>query len=251
MSTTPLLNIWLELATTRQAERWAQARIADEHYLHAPVDGRSKPLIYVAYHQATWGAAAAAGPRVLAILIFGRTQAQACYDGALTYGSQADVQSGRAQFDRWGVLNLARVWVHRYFQKGGHLCSPDEGLPGYTDRRGVWRSTLASTLVTMALERVRSDYLLRYPPCFLDMPYQLRACLSYCDTKLHKGTLYRAAGFTLARVNDEGIETYWKPLDALDEAADRAVRRRSEQDARAQRYRARRAEQHQQEAMQL
>jgi hypothetical protein len=34
----PIQNIWLDLATTRQAERWAQARIAEEHYLHAPLD---------------------------------------------------------------------------------------------------------------------------------------------------------------------------------------------------------------------
>jgi hypothetical protein len=93
----------------------------------------------------------------------------------------------------------------------------------------------------LALELARRDYLLHYPPIFLDEPYQLRACLSYCDTRLHKGTLYRAARFQLARKNDDRIETYWKPLDALDADADQAVRRRSAQDARAQHYRATRA----------
>lgn len=246
---TPMHNITLELAATRQAIRWAQDRIAAEHYLHAPVDGRCRPLIYLAHHQATWGAAAAAGPRCVAILAFGRPEASRCYDGALTYGSQEDVAAGRARFDRWSIINLARVWVHPYFQSGGLCCSPDEGLPGYVDRRGVWQSALASTLIGMALDRLRLDYLLRYPPCFLSDPYQLRACLSYCDTRLHRGALYRASGFELARTNKAGIQTYWRALPALNDAADEAVRRRSEQDTRAQRYRASRAPRPIQEAM--
>ena len=32
--------------------------------------------------------------------------------------------------------------------------------------------------------------------------------LSYCDTRSHKGTIYRAAGFALSRTNERGIETY-------------------------------------------
>jgi hypothetical protein len=236
-----MYNITLDLMTTRQGVRWAQDRITAEHYLHAPVDSRCRPLIYLAHHQATWGAAAAAGPRCIAILIFGRPEATRCYDGALTYGSQADVRAGRAQFDRWEVINLARVWVHRYFQKGGHYYHPDEGLPGYVDRRGVWRSTLASSLVEMALDRVRLDYLLHYPPCYLDEPYELRACLSYCDTRLHKGTIYRAAGFQRARVNDDGIETWYRPLRGLQGHERKQVEHIAEQSPRSRRYRSQRA----------
>lgn len=243
--------IRLDLVTDRNGVAWAQQMVKMYHYLHAPVDARSRPLVYIAHHHAAHGAAAAAGPRAIAILMFGRPEATRCYQGGLTYGSQDDVAAGRAQFDRWEVLNLARVWVHRYFQRGGLYYSAADGLPGFTDRRGVWRSTLASTLVTQALERVRLDYLLRWPPCHLTEPYQIRACLSYCDTRLHKGTLYKASGFSLARRNEEGIETYWKPLDELSQEADSQVRRRSEQDARAKQHRARRSPQALQEALEL
>lgn len=241
--------ITLDLVTDRGGLAWAQQRIATEHYLHAPVDSRCRPLAYIAHHHASWGAAAAAGPRAIAILIFGRPEASRCYEGGLTYGSQDDVQAGRAAFDRWEIINLARVWVHPYFQRGGLYCDHNEGLPGFVDRRGVWRSTLASTLITQALEQVRLDYLLRYPPCYLDEPYQLLACLSYCDTRLHRGTIYRASGFVLARTNDEGIETYWHTLPALAPDVDAKVRKRSQQDRRAQRYRAARGDRYHQEVL--
>lgn len=242
-------TITLEPETSRQGVAWTQQRIADDHYLHARVDCRSRPLIYLAHHQATRGAAAAAGPRCIAILIFNRPESTCCYSGGLTYGSQDDVRAGRAAYDRWEVINLARVWVHPYFQRGGHYCDPDEGLPGFVDRSGVWRSTLASTLIRAALERVRLDYLLSYPPCYLDEPYQLRACLSYCDTNLHRGTIYRAAGFALARTNARGIETHWTPLAALTDEANAQVRQRSEQHGRSRRYRAQRGAQAHQERL--
>lgn len=233
--------ITLDLVTDRQGLRWAQERIAAEHYLHTPVDSRCRPLIYLAYHQATWGAAAAAGPRCIAILIFGRPEATRCYDGGLTYGSQVDVTTGRAQFDRWEVLNLARVWVHPYFQRGGLYCSPDEGLPGYTDRRGVWRSTLASSLIAEALARVGYDYLAMHPPVDCAYPYQIKTVLSYCDTRLHRGTIYRAAGFELARTNNQQIETwYTTAVGALTSEQDADIRRRSLASPRSRRIRAER-----------
>jgi hypothetical protein len=235
-------SITLDLVTDRADVAWAQERIAAEHYLHTPVDSRCRPLIYLAHHQATWGAAAAAGPRAIAILIFGRPEATRCYVGGLAYGSQADVQAGRAQFDRWEILNLARVWVHPYFQAGGLYCSPDDGLPGYTDRRGVWRSTLASSLIAEALARVGYDYLAQHPPVDCAYPYQIRACLSYCDRKLHKGTIYRASGFTLARTNTAGIETwYTTAAHALSAEQDADIRRRAEQAPRSRRIRAERS----------
>jgi hypothetical protein len=78
-------------------------------------------------------------------------------------GSQADVAAGRAQFDRWEVLNLARVWLAPTVQVGGQWHRPSI-LPGFTDRRGLWRSTLASTVITEALGRVGYDYLTAHPP---------------------------------------------------------------------------------------
>ena len=230
--------ISIELADTA-ALAWAQQQITAHHYLHAPVDPRCRPLAYVVWHRARY---VGDFERAIGCLIFGRPEATRCYVGGLTYGSQADVASGRAQFDRWEIINLARVWLHPDVQYGGWMCTPNF-LPGYTDRHGVWRSTLASTVVQQALDRVRRDYLLQYPPCFLDAPYQLRACLSYCDTRLHRGTIYRAAGFQLARRNNDGIETYWMPLPALTPSDDAQVRRCAAQHPRSRRYRAQRAAQ--------
>ena len=213
----------------------AQQTATTHHYLHAPVDVRCSPFAYDIVLDAP--------ERYLraGVLIFGRPEATRCYDGTLTYGSLKDVQAGRAEFDRWEVLNLARVWLHPNVQAGGDLHRP-ELLPGYTDRRGVWRSTLASTVIEMALTRIGLDYLTRRPPCFPDEPYEIKVVLSYCDTSIHKGTIYRAAGFDLARVNERGIETYYStdvaPLSAYDH---QRIQKLAGQNERSRRMRARRA----------
>jgi hypothetical protein len=125
-------------------------------------------------------------------------------------------------------------------QAGGHWYHSDL-LPGFVDRHGAWRSTLASWCIRQALERVRVDYLLAHPPCFLDEPYQLRVCLSYCDTRQHRGTLYRVSGFSLARRNRQGLETWMIALPALSEGEDAAVQRAAAQSPRSRMYRAQRA----------
>lgn len=177
----------------------AQYAVAQHHYLHAPVDSRCSPVAYLV---------TLADEKVVGCLIFGRPEATRCYQGGLTYGSLQDVRAGRCQFDRWEVLNLARVWLDPRVQSGGRWYTPSL-LPGYTDRRGVWRSSLASWCIQAALERVGYDYLSKRPPVYPDEPYEIKAVLSYCDTRLHKGTIYRAAGFDLARTNERGIETWY------------------------------------------
>jgi hypothetical protein len=106
---------------------WAQKTVAEQHYLHAPVDTRCTPLAYLLYHTAS--------SLPVGCLIFGRPEATRCYNGSLTYGSQADVASGRAQFDRWELLNLARVWLSPRVQVGGDLSGTN--LPGFWDQREV------------------------------------------------------------------------------------------------------------------
>jgi hypothetical protein len=229
--------------TDRSGLQWAQGLVTREHYLHAPVDPRCRPLVYLVHYHYASGAHAAAGPRCVGLLFFGRPEATRCYDGGLTYGSLGDVQTGRAQYDRWEVLNLARVWFSPIVQPGGliHRLGPDSGLPGYADRRGVWRSTLASSTIRQALDRIGYDYLAARPPVDCQYPYQIRAVLSYCDTRIHRGTIYRAAGFQLARTNKAGIETWWTPAVApLAEAQDRDIRARAEITPRSQRIRAER-----------
>lgn len=191
--------ITLHLATSRMLAA-AQDAVAKHHYLHAPVDSRCSPVAYLVELE----------NKIIGCLIFGRPESTRCYQGGLTYGSLKDVEAGRATYDRWEILNLARVWFDPRVQSGGCWHTP-ELLPGYTDRRGVWRSTLASTTIQWALARIGFDYLSLRPPVFPDEPYEIKACLSYCDTRLHKGTIYRAAGFTLARTNERGIETWFTP----------------------------------------
>lgn len=202
---------------------FAREMIARNHYLRTFPDPRGMPLTYSVFLGAEWVGA----------LVFCRPESNRCYQGALTYGSIADRAAGRAEYDRWEVLNLARVWLSPSVQDGGSLCRPDL-LPGFTDRKGQWRSTFASGLVRAAILAVRYDYLMFYPPCFLEEPYQIRAILSYCDTRVHRGVLYRAARFGLARVNRDGVETWWSAdVPPLDAAQDDAVRKVSRLDSRS------------------
>lgn len=218
-----------------QGLHWAQRQVASHHYLRAPVDPRCAPMAYLVVLTTD-------EPRTIGCLIFGRPEATRCYDGGLTYGSQADVQGGRAEYDRWEVLNLARVWLSPSVQLGGWRYGPGL-LPGYVDRRGRWRSTLASTVIRQALDWVGYDYLRARPPVDCAYPYQIRAVLSYCDTRRHRGTIYRAAGFELARRNARGIETWYTPAVApLTTAQDDAIRAAAEVAPRSQRIRARRSQ---------
>jgi len=216
----------------RASTDWAQRQVTEHHYLRAPVDPRSRPFIYIVRLEG-WK---------VGCLIFGRPESTRCYQGDLTYGSLADVTAGRAQFDRWEGLNLARVWLSPIVQDGGQWCRPSL-LPGFIDRRGMWRSTLASTVITMALARVGYDYLVAHPPVDCAYPYQVRAVLSYCDRTKHKGTIYRAAGFQLARTNERQIETwYTTAVQALSAEQDADVRRLADLSQRSQRIRAKRAQ---------
>lgn len=202
--------------------------LIDGHYLHTVPDPRTRPLCYCVDLSGY----------LVGTLWFGRPESTCCYSGGLTYGSSADVARGRATFDRWEVLNLSRVWLHPDFQPGGvyhrnrsspddviSKCTPAALIPGFFDRKGLFRSTLASTVIRAALARIGFDYLRMHPPCFVDQPYQIRAVLSYCDTRLHRGAIYRAAGFELARRNRAGIETWWTPaVSPLSAMHDRRIR---------------------------
>lgn len=170
--------------------------VEGHHYLGKYPDPRCMNLDYSVYLADRW----------VGCLVFGRPQAGKLYKGPFTYGSAEDAESGKARFCRWEVLNLARVWFSPAVQAGGDLCR--EGvLPGFHDRRGRWRSAFASTVIRAAIDRVRLDYLLMYPPVFFRL-WRIKAVLSYCDTRLHRGTIYRASGFALAGTNRAGVETY-------------------------------------------
>lgn len=213
------MNIELCLANKHDLA-WSQQQVTEHHYLHAPVDARCNVLAYVVR---------ADGERA-GCLIFGRPEATRCYDGQLTYGSQSDVAAGRARFDRWEVLNLARVWMSE-------------------DLRGAGHGWLGSWAISEAAKRVVADYLHQFPPCFLNEPWRLRMLLSYCDTRHHTGALYRASGFSLARANTNGIQTWARPLRGLQGHERKAIERVAGQSQRSRIYRSQRAVQAVQETM--
>lgn len=218
--------------------RWAQRTVTEHHYRHAPVPTRACPEAW---------RVDAAGLGFVGCLIVGRPQATLCRPW---YGSVEDVAAGRCAVTRWQVLNLARVWLSPIVQVGGRGYWPDR-LPGYVDRRGVWRSTLASEALRQLAERVGFEYLLARPPVFLDEPYQVDWLLSYCDSRQHRGVIYRAAGFELYRTNDEGLQTWRLPLPPLTPAQHTAIAAASAACPRARRFRAQRAGERAQLALEI
>jgi len=209
---------------------WAQDVVTERHYLRKPIDPRCS---VEGYEVRLPGAGKPVG-----LLLFGRPEATRC---ANWYGSVEDVQAGRCEVTRWQILNLARVWIDPEYQPGGAYCDPMH-VPGFFDRRGAFRSTLASEVLKEAVRRIGLDYLVRRPPCFLDEPYELRSLLSYCDLSRHKGTIYAAAGFELYRTNDRGIQTWRIRLPELSTEEDREAREASRVNARSIKYRAQRAQ---------
>lgn len=208
--------------------RWAAMHIERGHYLHKMPDPRTSFEVYsIGLHG-----------RLIGALVFGRPEATRCADW---YGGVDDVKARRCDVTRWQVLNLARVWVSPDYQAGGALCRPDV-VPGYVDRRGMFRSTLASDALRAAMRVIGFDYLVRRPPCFLDEPYQIAWLLSYCDTRLHRGTIYAASGFERYRVNERGIETWRVRLPELTDGQDAEIRAVADVHPRSVRYRHERAQ---------
>lgn len=213
----------------------AQLVVTEHHYLHRPVDARCSVEGYEIE---------LTGYGFAGYLLFGRPEATRCQDW---YGSVEDAKVGRCEVTRWQVLNLARVWIAPEFQPGGahwEYWGEHRGcyIPGFTDRKGRFRSTLASDVLKLAIKQIGFDYLVRRPPCFLEEPYQNRWLLSYCDTSKHKGTIYQAAGFELYRTNDRGIQTWRIRLPQLTAAQDAKIREAARVNPRSQRYRAQRAQ---------
>lgn len=202
---------------------WSQKQVEAYHYLHTPVDTRCSPVAYILE---------LFGERV-GCLIFGRPEATRVNGW---YGSVQDVLRGKCRLTRWEILNLARVWLHPDIQQNGKWYRPDI-LPGFYDRKGIWHSRAASYIVELALNRVVYDFLMLRPPVWLDEPYEIKEILSYCDTRIHKGTLYRASHFQLIRKNEYGIETYSRPVRELLQTEKTMIARSSQINERCRKLR--------------
>lgn len=205
----------------------AQWMILQHHYLHRWPDVRTS---IEAYAVEAWGGG------VVGYLLFGRPEATRCGEW---YGGVDDVKVGRCLVTRWQVLNLSRVWLLPAYQPGG-VYYQQQQLPGFVDRHGIFRSTLASVVLRAAVQVIGYEYLVRRPPCFLDEPYQIEWLMSYCDSRIHRGAIYAAAGFERYRVNKRGIETWRIRLPSLNDQQNAMIRMLSLRDPRAIGYRSRR-----------
>lgn len=213
----------LVLADERGLE-WSQALVESNHYLHKRVHPLGRLLSYIIQVEG----------RNAGCLIFGRPQ---CTRVLGWFGRLSDVEAGRCRFSQWEILNLARVYILPEFQRGGLSYRPDL-LPGFTDRKGAWRSTLASTAIEFALDRVVVDYNLLWPPVYLDQPWELRQAISYCLETRFTCTLYLAASFDLVRCSQNGLRTYARDLRTLTPLERATILTASSWDQRARRLRA-------------
>ena len=162
---------------------WAQATVLDRHYRHAVVHRQARPLAYVLWR----------GRERLGLVIVGLPHATRC-KGWWGEGEK------RTQ---WQVVNLARIWLDPAVQTGGDLARPG-AVPGFTDRRGIWRPAVASWTIHQVLARIQRDWVARWPPVFPGQPYHVRLVISYCDPAYHKGTIYQAAGARPLYTNKDG-----------------------------------------------
>jgi hypothetical protein len=192
--------------------QWAQEQVIAHHYLHKPVDVRCSPLAYLISYQ----------EKPVGCLIYGRPESQKVNDW---YGSVGDILTGKCYLSRWQILNLARVWLHPSIQQNGEH---------YIANAATW-------VIAQSLRRVVYDYLIEKPPVWIEEPYEIREVLSYCDTRIHHGTLYKASNFQLRRANKKGIETYARTVRRLTHAEKREIAARSQADKRCQKLRLERA----------
>lgn len=191
--------------------RWAQAQVATHHYLHRPVDARCSPVAYVILD----------GQESMGCLIFGRPQATRVLGW---YGTLGDVAARTCYLSYWQIINLARVWLDPRIQKNGMH----------------YIKNAASQMIAEALRRITVDYLMVKAPVWMNEPFELRECLSYCQSDLHTGALYRATNFQLVRSNHAGLQTYRRQLHHLTHAEKALITNRSMANQRARTLRAQR-----------
>jgi hypothetical protein len=214
---------------------WALKTVCEHHYLHKKIPMQARPLAYIIQREREW----------VGCLIFARPQ---CARVKHWYGRLEEVRSGQCLYTQWEVINLARVYLVPWIQRGyvvqpgaqvDEVCcpplfAPDEPVPHYIQHA-------ASMMIGEALRRVVVDYLLSYPPAFPSEPWRLRQCLSYCDGTKFNCTLYQASSFRLLRSGKQGIQTYVHDLRDLKQHEVDKIMLRSRMDVAARRRRASRA----------
>ncbi len=167
---------------------WAQKTVTEFHYLRQPVHPQARPMAYI-----VWGETGSGQPKRLGLCMVGIPHATLNkrwwgYEGQPT---------------QWQVADLSRVWLSPAIQQGGAWCTPDI-VPGFTDRKGVFRPTTATWLIGQVLQRVQVDRLSMWPPVYPDQPYHIELVIAYHDPKFHKGTIYRLSNAEPMYVDKDG-----------------------------------------------
>lgn len=150
---------------------WAQRTVLQHHYLHARVHPQARPWAYIIR--------AGSGERV-GLVMLALPHATRCrhwwgYEGLPT---------------QWQVVDLCRIWLDARLQHGGEWCRAGV-VPGFVDRRSIWRPATATWAIRQALARVQADWVSLNPPVYPDQPYHVRLVVSYHDPQYHAGTIYR------------------------------------------------------------
>lgn len=159
---------------------WAQSTVTKYHYLHQPVDPRARPMVYIIGDYL--GLIMAGIPHAT------RNQGWYGYPGLLT---------------QWQVIDLCRIWLNPRIQFGGNMARPDM-VPGFVDRHGCFRPTVATWAMYAVLNRIQRDRVSLWPPVFPAEPYHIRLAISYHDPSFHRGFIYREMGWEPMYTDDQG-----------------------------------------------
>lgn len=168
---------------------WAQQTVTYFHYLRQPVHPQARPMVYVLWGRRSYGGnALRLGLCIVGIPHATRNRRWWGYDDQPT---------------QWQVVDLSRIWLDPAIQQGGTWCYP-EMVPGFVDRKGNFRPTVATWLIGQVLRRVQVDRVAMWPPVYPNQPYHIRLAVSYHDPALHKGAIYRLAGAEPMYVSEAG-----------------------------------------------
>ncbi len=104
---------------------------------------------------------------------------------------------------QWQVVDVCRIYLDPDFQRGGCMCRPGT-VPGFVDRHGVFRPTVATWAISEVLASVQRDRVALWPPVYTAEPYHILLGISYSDPQSHRGTIYRESKATPMFVDAAG-----------------------------------------------
>lgn len=158
---------------TKSDLAWAQEIVTAYHYLHQPVHNQARPMVYVIEYLG----------EKLGLIMVGNPHATRCrgwwgYPGLI---------------NQWQVVDLCRILFNPRIQFGGGFALSPGIVPGFRDRKGIFRPTVASWAIQEVLKRVQKDRISLWPPVLIDDPYHIRLVISYHDPKYHRGNIYKVS----------------------------------------------------------